>query len=252
MIDLDGRIIVGVLGQWASGKTEAARILIRHLGGEGEVVFITDRVLFASQAIDHIFGLEDSKVVTSIEDDGRRRLDGELVTVWLSPGEDLRTVDPGSLDFDVYDDQTMNAWRNKAKVKLGFQIRQRSAYGKPIVIEAAFGPNMEPVGENPYGRTISDLFMRLEETGVAPSQVKWIIIEAGFDKRAERNEKRLDSIPAHYFDRFATDGGDLTQDHQNILEGQGVLIKRISNEHDDIEQFRADLIAAFEEIFRGE
>ena len=171
MMELNEGIMVGVLGQWASGKTEAARTLIRHLGGEGEVLFITDRVLFASQVIDHILELEDSKVVVSIDDDGRQRLDGELATVWLGPGEDLRTVDPSTLDFDVYDDQVMNAWRNRAKVELGHQIRKKSVYGKPIVIEAAFGPNMEPVGENPYGRTISDLFIRLEKAGVFPSQV---------------------------------------------------------------------------------
>ena len=67
MIKYDGGFIVGVLGQWASGKTEAARTLIRHLGGEGEVVFITDRVLFASQVANHILELEDSRVMVGIE-----------------------------------------------------------------------------------------------------------------------------------------------------------------------------------------
>jgi hypothetical protein len=90
--------------------------------------------------------------------------------------------------------------------------------------------------------------MRLEKAGVAPSQVKWIIVEAGFEKRAERNEKRRDSIPAHYFDRLAAKGGDLAPDHQKRLEKQGIKIKRVPNDHDDIERFRADLIAAFEEM----
>jgi len=54
MIELEGGIIVGVLGQWASGKSTAARTLIRYLGGEGKVVFINDRDLFASQAFNHI------------------------------------------------------------------------------------------------------------------------------------------------------------------------------------------------------
>ncbi|HET6446046.1 MAG TPA: hypothetical protein VFI27_15860 [candidate division Zixibacteria bacterium] len=211
-------------------------------------MFITDRVLFASQVINHILELENSKVVHSVEDDRRHRLDGELTTVWLNPGEDLKTVDPSTLDFDVYADQVMNAWRNKAKVELGYQIQERSAYGKPIVIEAAFGPNMEPIGKKPYGRTISDLFMRLEEIGVAPSQVKWIIVEAGFDIRAERNEKRRDGIPTRYFDRFAASGGDLAPDHQKIFEEQGTKISRVFNDHDDIERFRADVIAAFKEM----
>jgi hypothetical protein len=251
MIELDGGIIVGVLGQWASGKTEAARTLVRHLGGDGKVVFLTDRVLFASQVVDHILELEDSKVVVSIEDDRRQRLDGEPATVWLGPGEDLRTVDASTLDFDVYDEQVLNAWRRRAKVELGHQIRERSAGGTPIVIEAAFGPNIEPTSENPYGRTISDLFTRLEKAGVEPGQVKWIIIEASFDKRSERNEKRRDGIPAYLFDRYAADGGDLDLDHQHKLEEQGTTIKRVSNDHDDIERFRADIIAAFEEMFRG-
>lgn len=248
----DGGIIVGVLGQWASGKTEAARTLVRHLGGEGKVLFLTDRVLFASQVVNHILELEDSQVVVSMEYDGRQRLDGELATVWLGPGEDLRTVDASTLHFDVYDDQVMNAWRLRAKVELGVQIRERSAGGKPIVIETAFGPNIEPVGEeNPYGRTISNLFTRLENAGVEPGQVKWIIVEAGFDKRSERNDKRRDSIPAHYFERLGADGGDLTPDHQRRVEKRGTIIKRVPNEHDDIERFRADIIAAFEGMFGG-
>lgn len=252
MIEPGGGIIVGVLGQWASGKTEAARTLVRYLGGEGKVVFLTDRVLFASQVVNHILELEDSKVVVSIEDNGRQRLDGELATVWLGPGEDLRTVDASTLHFDIYDDQVMNAWRLRAKVELGAQIRERSAGGKPIVIETAFGPNIDPVGEeNPYGRTISDLFTRLENAGVEPGQVKWIIVEAGYDKRSERNEKRRDSIPAYYFDKLGADGGDLTPDHQRKVEERGTIIKRVPNEHDDIERFRADIIAAFEEISRG-
>ena len=65
MTEPDGGIIVAVLGQWASGNTEAARTLIRHLGGEGQVVFLTDRVLFASQVVDYILELEDSKVVAA-------------------------------------------------------------------------------------------------------------------------------------------------------------------------------------------
>jgi hypothetical protein len=251
MMELDGGIMVGVLGQWASGKTEAARTLVGHLGGEGNVVFLTDRVLFASQVVKHILELEDSKVVVSIEDDGRQRLDGELAIVWLGPGEDLRTVDPSTLHFDVPDDQVLNAWRNRAKVELGNQICERAADGKPIVIEAAFGPNMEPAGENPYGRTISDLFTRLEKAGVEPGQIRWIIVEAGYDKRSERNERRRDSIPVYYFDRYGADGGDLAPDHQSRLEEQGIIMKRVPNDHDDIERFRADTIAAFEEMFRG-
>jgi uridine kinase len=46
MTELEGEIIVGILGQWASGKSTAAGILVRYLGGEGKVVFINDRVLY--------------------------------------------------------------------------------------------------------------------------------------------------------------------------------------------------------------
>jgi hypothetical protein len=251
LTESDRGIIVGVLGQWASGKTEAAKTLIRHLGGRGEVVFLTDRVLFAGQAVNHILELEDSKVVVSMEDDGRQRLDGELVTVWLRSGEDLRTVDPASLDFDVYDDQVLYAWRKRAKVELGPRIRETSAEGKPVVIEVSFGPNVEPQGEDRYGRTISDLFARLENAGVQPRQVKWIIVEAAFEKRSERNENRQANIPVGYFERFGADGGDLEPEHQKILEEQGTIIRRIPNEHDDIDGFRADIIAAFEEMFRA-
>ncbi len=81
--------------------------------------------------------------------------------------------------------------------------------------------------------------------------VKWIIVEAGYDRSSEGNEKRLVSVPAELFDRYAADGGDLDPDHQNRLEEQGTIIKRVPNDHDDIERFRADIIAAFEEMFRG-
>jgi hypothetical protein len=251
VIELDKGIIVGVLGQWASGKTEAARTLVGHLGGEGKVTFLADRALFASQAVNHVLELEGSEVSVSVEDDGRQRLDSELVTVWLGPGEDLRTVNASTLNFRVHDDEILVAWRRRAKVELGNQIRKRSAGGKPVVIEAAFGPNMEQVDENPYGRTISDLFARLEKTGVEPGQVKWIIVEAGFDTRAERNEKRLDSIPVCYFESFSADGGDLAPDHESELQKQGTTIRRVPNDHDDIERFRAEIIAAFEEMFGG-
>jgi ABC-type oligopeptide transport system ATPase subunit len=243
MIEHKGEIIVGVLGQWASGKSTAARTLIRYLGGEGEVVFINDQELFARQAVNHILELEDSKVTFSIEDDGRQRLDGEHATVWLDPGEDLKSVDLSTLRFNVHDD-VIPAWLNRARIELGYQICERSAHGKPIVIEAGFG-------KNPLDHTISDLFMRLEEAGVEPQQVKWIIVEAGYDKRSERNEKRRVRVPVDVFARYAADGGDLDPDHQNRLEEQVTIIKRVPNDHDDIERFRADIIAAFEEMFRG-
>lgn len=243
MVEHEGEIIVGILGQWASGKSTAAKTLFRYLGGEGEVVFISDRELFASQVVNHILELEDSKVKLSIEDDGRQRLDGEHATVWLGPGEDLKTVDLNTLNLDAHDD-VQALWLNRARIGLGHQICERSTGGKPIVIEAGFG-------KNPFDHTISDLFTRLEEAGVEPKQVRWIIVEAGYDKRSERNEKRRDRVPVDVFARYAADGGDLDSDRQDRLEEQGAFIKRVPNDHDDIERFRADIIAAFEEMFRG-
>jgi ABC-type oligopeptide transport system ATPase subunit len=248
--------IVGILGQWASGKSTAAKILIRYLGGEGKVTFITDRELLAGQAVNHILELDDSKVTFSVEDDGRQRLEGKLATVWLGPGEDLKTVDLNTLLFDLQDDVYDNVapgscnWLERARLELGYQIRERSTEGKPIVIEAGFGTNMEPRGENPFSHTISDLFVRLEEAGVEHKQVKWIIVEACYEKRSERNRKRQDSVPAVEFDRFAADGGDLDPEHQNRLEEQGTTITRVPNDHDDIERFRAEIIAAYKEMFR--
>jgi hypothetical protein len=256
MAEHGAEIIIGVLGQWASGKTAAAKTLVRYLGGEDEVVFITDRVLLAGQVANHILELEESKVIRSIDDEGRQRFDGELATVYLPPGEDLKTVDLETLHFDLYDDLYDNVppgslnWLDKARLELGSQIQERSVEGKPIVIEAGFGTNMDPRGENPLSHTISDLFMRLEESGVEPNQVKWILIEAGYEIRSERNRKRPDSVPAVEFNRFAADGGDLDPDHQKRLEEQGTTIKRVPNEHDDIERFRADIIAALEELYR--
>jgi RecA/RadA recombinase len=241
-------IIVGVLGQWASGKTTAARTLVEHLQREGEVRFLTDRALFAGQAIEHILGLDESKVAISVDDDGRQRFVSELVTVWLNPGEDLETVDPTALHFDPVSDAVMIAWRRQAKVELGRQIRERSAEGMPIVFEAAFGPNTETTGESHYGRTIPDLFARLERAGLEPRRIKWLIVETSQAKRSERNRKRQDKIPAEHWDRLDAVGGNLDPELQARLEQQGTMIKRVPNDHDDLGRFKADVIAAFEEM----
>jgi hypothetical protein len=78
--------------------------------------------------------------------------------------------------------------------------------------------------------------------------VKWIIVEAGWDTRAARNAKRQDTIPACYFDKFAADGGDLTPDHERRLVEQGTAIRRVLSDHDDVDRFRADIVAAFEDM----
>jgi dephospho-CoA kinase len=46
-------------------------------------------------------------------------------------------------------------------------------------------------------------------------------------------------------------GGDLDPDHQRRLEKKGAVITRVPNDYDDIERFRADIVAAFEEMFGG-
>jgi hypothetical protein len=91
--------------------------------------------------------------------------------------------------------------------------------------------------------------LRLEEAGVEPEQIKWIIVQASYDRRAQRNRKRPDSVPVDKFARYAADGGDLDPDHQRRLEEQGAIIRRVPNDHDDIERFRADILAAFEEMY---
>mgnify|MGYP001826415334 CR=1 FL=1 len=243
MTEPEGGIIVGVLGQWASGKTSASRTLIEYLGGEDKVAFINDQYLFAGQAVKYLLELDGSQVTCTLEDDGTRRLEGEYAKVWLGPGEDLESVDLSTVRWNLHED-VIPAWLNRARVEVGYQIRAMSAAGKPIVIEAGFGPH-------PTDHTIADLFIALAEAGVEPKQVKWIIVEVGYDKRAERNRKREGGVPVDLFDRYAVDGGDLDPDHQNRLERKGTLIKRVRNDHDDFERFRADIIAAFEEMFGG-
>ena len=251
MNELNRGVIVGVLGQWASGKTLAAKTLIQHLGGKEEVIFLTDRVLFASQVIDYISTLEESKLLVSVDDDGRRRYKGELAVLWLNPGEQLRSVDPETLDFDIYNDQIMIEWRTNAKVELGNQIRERSKSRKPVVVEAAFGPNTEPDVEYLYGRTIADLFARLENAGADPSQIAWLIISTSFENRFKRNEMRRDKIPPEYFLTYSADGGDFTHEQEKLWAGRGTIIQRIDNNHDDVERFRSEILAAFEDSLRS-
>ena len=50
-------------------------------------------------------------------------------------------------------------------------------------------------------------------------------------------------------DRFAADGGDLEPDQEKIWVEKGMTIKRVSNNHEDVQRFRDDIVAAFEELF---
>jgi hypothetical protein len=243
MTELGGGIVVGIMGQWASGKSTAAKTLVDYLGGEGDVVFLTDFECLSGQAVNHILEQEETKVTTVIEDDGRRRLQGELASVWLRPGEELETVDLNAVRFGVNDD-VLPAWLNRARLELGHQICERSADGKPIVVEAAFG-------KNPIDHTISDLFARFEEAGVEPGRVNWIIVQAGYDKRSERNANRRIGPPVDVFARYAADGGDMDPDAQSRIEKRGAIIKRVPNDHGNIERFRSDIIATFDEIVQG-
>ena len=151
MMEPEAGIIVGVLGQWASGKSTAAGTLVRHLGGEDKVVLITDRDLFAGQAVKYLLGLEDSQVTSTLEDDGTRRLEGEYAVVWLGPGEDLKSVDLSTVRWNLHED-VIPAWLHRARIEVGHQIRERALDGKPIVIEAGFG-------KHPTDHTIADLFI---------------------------------------------------------------------------------------------
>lgn len=239
-------IIVGVLGQWASGKSEAARTLVRHLGGERAVIFLSDRALFASRAIDHIRE-QGASPPFSLETDGRRRYDRDVISVWLNPGEDLETVDPNTLRFYV-PARIAFSWINRARLALGRNISHLSAEGCPMVIEAGFGAPVADSGD-PIPHTLSDLFARLAESNVRPSQAGWIVIEASFARRAERNRRRPDAVPPDFFERYASDGGDLSPGEQRKLEAQGARFARVPNDHDDIERFRSGIIAAFEAMF---
>ena len=248
MAETEGGIVVGILGQWASGKTEAARTLIRHLGGEGNVVFLTDRDLLTEQALGYFLGLDDSEIMTTMEPDGRRRLQGEHAVSWLGPGQELDSVELNRFRWRP-DDEVLGLWHDAARLALGKQIYARSAEERPVVIEAAFGPDMEELGGRPLWLSIAHLFTQLEEAAVDPRFVRWIIVEAGLDVRAERNQRRGADVPVDIFDRLAADGGDLTLEQQKEWEKRGLVLRRVRNDHDNIERFRSDIIAAFEEVF---
>lgn len=241
MIEPKEPIIVGILGQYASGKSTAARTLVHYLGGEDQVIFLTDRELVARQAVQDVLGRGAANMRSTLEADGRRRLEGEHATVWLRPGEDLGSVDLDSLRFDMGADFTYDCLQ-RSRIDLGRLIGESAAQERPIVIEAGYG-------QNASCQSLAHLFACLEEAGVEPRQIRWILIEAGFDIRAERNRRRRDKVPVGTFAVIAADGGDLDPDHQRRLEAQGTIIRRIPNEHDDLSKFRAEIIAAFEELF---
>ena len=242
-----GGIAVGILGQWASGKTEAARTLVRLLGGPGKVAFLSDRELFFRQAHEYFLGLDESEVTVVLEADGSRRLQSDQAALWLGPGQDLRSVDLCSLRF-YPDDETSASWLAASRLELGHRIRARCEANKPVVIEVAVGPDVQDLGGGPLRLTIADFLSCLERSGVQVNRIKWIIVEAGYEVRSGRNERQGAHVPVDIFDRFAIDGGDLTREQQKAWEKRGLILKRVSNDHDDMERFRSDIIIAFEEV----
>ena len=253
-LSVEREVIIGVLGQWASGKSTAARTLVDHLGGPDEVIFITDRVLLGQHVVNHVLQSEKSEVTRTIEADGSLRLAGPLATFWLPADEDLSTVDLNYLLFDIHEDVYDKvpagacSWFDTVRIELGRQICTWAADRKPIVVEAGFGTNTEPRGENPFCHTVDDLFARLMEAGLEPDRVKWILIEASYETRRARNQRRLDSVPDPEFDRFAADGGDLDPDQARYWAELGAMIKRVANDHDDVERFRREIVTACDEL----
>jgi len=140
--------------------------------------------------------LDESKVKRSLDEHGMQRIEGELVTIYLPPGEILQEIDLNDLLFDmhaeVYDKIPVGSlcWMDETRLELGRQICASTSAGRPVVIEAGFGTNTQPRGENPFRNTLADLFNRLEEAGVDAGQVKWILIESSYETRAERNRRR--------------------------------------------------------------
>jgi len=248
MSEPGGAIAVGILGQWASGKTEAARTLVKHLGGPGKVVFLSDRELFFRQAHEYFLGLDESQLTITLEPDGCRRLQSEQAALWLGPGEDLRSINLSTLRF-YPDDETSASWLEASRLQLGDQFRIRSAANKPVVMEVAFGPDLQRRDGSPLRLTVADFFSGLESTGLEAKRIRWIIVEASYAVRSGRNRRRRSRVPEGIFDRFASDGGDLTLEQQKEWEKFGIILKRVSNDHDDIERYRLDVIAAFEELF---
>jgi hypothetical protein len=251
---LQSGVVVGVLGQWASGKSTAARTLVDHLGGDDEVIFLTDRVLLGQHVVKYVLRREESEVKRAIEADGSRRFAGPLATYWLPPGEELSTVDLNYLRFDlhqdVYDKVPAGAcsWLNEVRIELGRQILARAAEGKPIVVEAGFGSNQQPRGENPFCHNVDDLFVRLGQAGLEPDRVKWILIEASYATRRARNHRRIDVVPDLEFDRFAADGGDLDPEQARYWSERGITLKRVTNDHHDVQRFKRDITAACDEL----
>jgi hypothetical protein len=206
--------------------------------------------------VDYILGLDDSKIIHTTSEKGES-FEGELAIVYVPPGETLETLDFNALLFDlkdeVYNNVPMNtySWFDQIRIELGRQIRERSREGKPIVIEAGFGTNTDKKGENPMSHSIHDLFTLLEVAKLDPNLVKWIIIEASYQVRLMRNQKRKDTVPAKEFDRFAASGGDLTPAEEQEWVKGGARFIRVPNNHDDYQRFKKDIIAAYKELFEN-
>ena len=175
--------------------------------------------------------------------------------MYLRPGETINNVDQNTLLFDlhkdVYDKVPLGSysWMDKAWFKLGQQILDVSRGEKPVVIEAGFGTNTEPRGENPFNQSKSVLFERLKDAGVELDVVKWIIIGASYDIRSMRNQARMDSVPPYEFKRLAADGGDLDRKYEQRLMEEGATIRRVPNEHNNIYRFKTDIVSTFQSIY---
>ena len=86
-------VVVGVLGECASDKSTAARILVDHLGGPDQVIFLDDRSLVAAHAVEHVRQLPETQLERSVDAAGLNKISGPLMTVRPPPGETLDTVD---------------------------------------------------------------------------------------------------------------------------------------------------------------
>ena len=211
------------------------------------MAFLSDRELLFRQAHEYFLGLDESEVTVVLEADGSRRLQSDQAALWLGPGQDLRSVDLCSLRF-YPDDETSASWLAASRLELGHRIRARCEVNRPVVIEVAVGPDVQDLGGGPLRLTIADFLSGLENAGVQVNRIKWIIVEAGYEVRSGRNERQGAHVPVDIFDRFAIDGGDLTREQQKAWEKRGLILKRVSNDHDDMERFRSDIITAFEEV----
>lgn len=234
-----------IVGEFASGKTTAAGFVENQLRVNGEVLSNSDREEYARGVL---HDLREHQQSTEMMGEGRLVVRGRHATAFVTEGEDFSSTPLYELSFRVHD----NTIPYEARRRLGFWMLAGLDDEMPRVMEIAIGTNKSSEGENPFSHTLADFVDIVEEVGVLPEHLRIIYLEASFETRSQRNQRRPDPVPWEAFEQYAAEGGGLTLGFAQELQERGAVIVRVNNDHDNLLKFQREVEGAFRSLYNLE